>query len=59
MKDDEVEMQVKREFQNKFKLLYGYDSEKSDDEDQDGSNKQEAKRKDRKFTQMMLEFEKL
>ena len=30
---EKVKMMVKKEFQNKFKLLYGYDDENSDEED--------------------------
>ena len=54
-----VELKVKTEFQNKFKLLYGYDSEMSDDEDTPDGQKYAAKRKDIKFKKMMEEFANL
>lgn len=51
---------MKKEFQSKFKLLYGYDSNDSEGEDNNLDDKSKnTKRKDKKFMIMMEEFETL
>ena len=54
------EQMVKLEFQKKFKLLYGYESE-HDSEDEEGNRLKSSKvqKKDKKFGRMMQTFEDL